>query len=225
MNTSTNSFWDQSKNLFLAYIQLIGFYFIFFILLGIIQQVFPGIDLTKYSQKDLMQLIEKEKLHAFFSLILIAPIIEESMFRTLLRPSSKELTLWGSTWIVSILWGVLPKMSWYYSYPLLLISISLVFFILSLLISKKILRKACAFLSQKEIWILQITAVVFGLFHIVNYVDSFLLDSALFLLIVPRIIAGHVFGTLKIKNRHIIWPITLHAMNNGIIYLLFILRS
>ena len=68
------------------------------------------------------------------------------------------------------------------------------------------------------VWIL--TAFIFGMVHISNYVDGFQIDLLLFLMIIPRIIAGFFFGKIKIENKSMAWPIAMHAMNNATVLIL-----
>ncbi|MFD2564836.1 CPBP family glutamic-type intramembrane protease [Aquimarina rubra] len=165
--------------------------------------------------------MKKDKLKAFLAMIVFAPIIEELMFRTLLKPKTKDLLLFLSSWTLFIL-GVFitSELVWYYRYLILILAIFLLYFSYSKVIPKQYLEKIKTYLNRYQVITLQITSVTFGFLHIFNYVDSFRIDSILFLLIVPRIIAGHIFGKIKIENNHIIWPILLHAMNNGVVFLI-----
>ncbi|MDH7444012.1 CPBP family glutamic-type intramembrane protease [Aquimarina sp. 2201CG14-23] len=178
-------------------------------------------DLKKYSQDGLFEILKDNKLKAFVSVIIYAPIIEELMFRTLIKPTKKELLLFLSIWTTfTINLFITLEQEWYYRYFIFLGFTLGIFFIYKRVISKKYLEKIKYFLNDHQLITLQITSIIFGFVHIFNYVDSFRIDSVLFLLIVPRIISGHMFGKLKIKNGHIIWPMLLHALNNGVVFLI-----
>jgi len=58
--------------------------------------------------------------------------------------------------------------------------------------------------------------------HIFNYVEGFELNFVLMLLIFPRIIAGYFFGKIKVENKGLIWPIAMHAMNNGLVFIVLL---
>ncbi len=210
---------NKIKNLFVFYFRLFGLYILFFICVALLQSIFPYLDLQKYSQDSLFEILKDNKLKAFIAMVVFAPIIEELMFRTLLKPKIKELLFFLSSWTLFIIGLFITlELEWYARYLIFIVSIFVIFFIYEQLISKKQLQKFKNFLENHQSITLQVTSITFGFLHIFNYVDSFKIDSVLFLLIVPRIIAGHMFGKLKIENEHIIWPILLHAINNGVVF-------
>lgn len=214
------------KKLFLFYFRLFGLYILFFICVALLQSIFPYLDLQKYSQDSIFELLKDNKLKAFVAMVVFAPIIEELMFRTLVKPQIKGLLLFLSSWTLFIIGLFITlELEWYYRYLIFLVAISGIFFIYEQVISKSYLEKVTSFLDNHQIITLQITSIIFGFLHIFNYVDSIRIDSILFLLIVPRIIAGHMFGKIKIENDHIIWPILLHAINNGVVFLIISSRS
>ncbi len=211
---------QRFKNLFLFLVQLFGLYILFFICVAFLETVID-LDLKKYSQDHLFKLLEENKLKAFLAMVVYAPVVEEFMFRTLIKPKTNELLLFLSSWslfIISILLFI--EIKWYYSYLLSAGIICGGFIVYKKIIQRTFLEKIAHILEKYQIITLQITSIIFGFIHIFNYVNSFMIDSILFLLIVPRIIAGHMFGKLKIKNGHIIWAIALHAFNNGIAFLI-----
>ncbi|WP_298320473.1 CPBP family glutamic-type intramembrane protease [uncultured Aquimarina sp.] len=217
---------SKIKNLLISYFRLFGLYILFFICVALLQSIFPYLDLQKYSQDSIFEILKDNKLKAFIAMVVFAPVIEELMFRTLLKPKVTGLLLFLSSWTLFIIGLFITlELEWYVRYLILIVSIGGIFFIYEQLISKKQLQKLKNFLDNHQLITLQITSIIFGFLHIFNYVDSFMIDSVLFLLIVPRIIAGHMFGKLKIENNHIIWPILLHAINNGVIFLIISTRA
>ena len=88
--------------------------------------------------------------------------------------------------------------------------------------SKERTEKVRIILSDYKIPALIITSLIFGLVHINNYVETFVIDIALFMLIVPRIISGAMMAWVKLKNKHLGWSIALHALNNGVVIVLMI---
>ncbi|WP_027393994.1 CPBP family glutamic-type intramembrane protease [Aquimarina latercula] len=209
------------KTLFVSYFRLFGLYILFFICVALLQSIFPYLDLQKYSQDGIFEILKENKLKAFFAMVIFAPFIEELMFRTLLRPKTSDLILFLTSWSL-FLTGlfITIEFEWYYRFLLLTFFVILLFFVYKKIISESFLEKVVTYLKEHQSITLQVTSIIFGFLHIFNYVDSFRIDSILFLLIVPRIIAGHMFGKIKIENNHMIWPILLHAINNGVVFLI-----
>ena len=98
-----------------------------------------------------------------------------------------------------------------------------VFTILKQLIPEQSTLKIRNFLSRHSTVVLIVSSLLFGMVHINNYVDTFVLNAALIALIIPRIISGFMMGLLKIKNENIVWPMALHAMNNGFVIIILII--
>ncbi len=209
--------------MFRNYGWMLGSYFVFFTLLGILQVVFPDLDILKYQQSDLNELMIKNPWKFVLLAVIIAPVLEEGMFRTLIRPSPNEFIFFLCSWILILTAIFIPvDVHWAIKFGFLLLFITLIYFFLKELIPREIQYKACSFLSRNYISIWVITSIIFGLVHISNYVDGFHIDFLLFLMIIPRIIAGFYFGKVKIENKSMVWPIAMHAMNNATV-LVFLL--
>jgi len=197
---------------------MLGCYFVFFIALGILKATFPEFEFERYQQTNLIQLMEENPWKFVIMAIIFAPLIEEGMFRTLIKPSQNELIFFISSWIFLGVISFIPAdVYWAIKYGFLILFMILTFLFLKEFIPKKLQVNLCLFLGNyyKFIWIL--TSVIFGMVHIFNYVEGFQLNFLLILLIIPRIIAGFFFGKIKIKNQGLFWPITMHAMNNAIV--------
>ncbi|HSM62378.1 MAG TPA: hypothetical protein VK833_00415, partial [Gillisia sp.] len=69
---------------------MLGSYFLFFTVLGILQIIFPSLDFLKYQQSDLNALMSENPWKFTLLAVLIAPVLEEGMFRTLIKPSPNE---------------------------------------------------------------------------------------------------------------------------------------
>lgn len=205
---------------------MMGSYIVFFIFLGTFQIFYPELDLEQYQQTEINRILQENPLQFILLAVVLAPVIEEGMFRTLIKPSRNELIFFLSIWILVLVMGyVVPlEIFWAIKYGSLLLLFVFSFFLLKALIPVSWQMKLTKFLTNhyKVLWIL--TALVFGMVHIFNYVEGFKLDFILFLLIIPRIISGFFFGKIKIENRSLIWPITLHAMNNATVLLLLFPR-
>ncbi len=217
---------EKLKNLVISYFRLFGLYIFFFFCVAILKEMFPAIDLDKYSGQEIITLFKNNKLMAFLSMVLIAPVLEETMFRSVIVPTHRTLLLFLSAWTLFGIQFFIPKLAlaWYFLYPIAILVFIAMYALYHYSIPKKLLYRSADFLSKHRILVLQITSILFGLMHIFNYVDTFSMDSSLFLMIVPRIIAGHVCGQLKITNKTLIWPIALHAMNNGLIFIILLMR-
>jgi len=214
----------KSKTLLTFYFRLFGLYILFFIIVAILQQLLPEIDLKKYSQDTIKELLNDNKLKAFFAMVIFAPIYEELMFRTLLKPTQKDILLFLSSWSLFFISLIIHfDFQWYYGSGISIAILIASYFCYKKLLNKVFLTKVILLLRKNEKITLQITSLAFGFMHIFNYVDTLMIDTVLFLMIVPRIIAGHMNGSLKIRNNHIIWPILLHAINNGVIFFMITL--
>lgn len=211
------------KNLLRNYGWMIGVYLIFFTLLGVLQVLFPDLDILKYQQTDLNLLITEDPWKFALLAVIVAPILEEGMFRTLIKPSPNEFIFFLCSWLLVCAAIFVPiDVHWAIKFGFLVLFVSLLYLFLREFIPKLFLFKTCRILNRNYVSIWMITALIFGMVHISNYVDGFQIDFLLFLMIVPRIIAGFYFGKIKIENKSMVWPIAMHAMNNATV-LIFLL--
>lgn len=197
---------------------MIGTYFLFFFLLGFLNTFLPELDLEKYQQTELFNLMDESPLVFILMAVIIAPLLEESMFRTLIKPSFTEIHIFICAVLAFIGLGFIPQEAHsLLKYGLVILSAIIIFLFLQSLKPSRFLRifRIILYRNYRLIWLL--TAALFGLVHIWNYVEGWQFDLILFLLIFPRIIAGYFFGKIKVENGNLIWPITMHAMNNGIV--------
>lgn len=197
---------------------MIGTYFLFFFLLGFLNTFLPELDLEKYQQTELFNLMDESPLAFILMAVIIAPLLEESMFRTLIKPSFTEIYIFICAVLAFVGLGFIPQEAHsLLKYGLVILSAIIIFLFLQSLKPSRFLRifRIILYRNYKFIWLL--TATLFGLVHIWNYVEGWQFDLILFLLIFPRIIAGYFFGKIKVENGSLLWPITMHAMNNGIV--------
>lgn len=196
----------------------------FFIIFAIFKSQFPDIFEKEYEQSALQELLKNNPLKLFVLAVVFAPIIEEMMFRTLIKPSHSDLILLLCSWPLFYLNRFIPAdVHWMIKLGFVAIFLLTVFVILKQLIPKEQTVKLRGFLSRFTITILIISSLIFGLVHINNYVEGFMVNAALIVLIIPRIISGFMMGILKIKNEHLGWSMALHAMNNGFVILILLL--
>lgn len=209
---------QKTKRLFGYYLKLWGMYIIFFIAAGILTAIYPEWAPEKYEQEFLNQLANESPLQFFILAVIFAPIFEEMMFRTLIKPRHTDIILLLCSWPIFYINRFLPvDVHWSIKIGFIGICLVLLFYVVKQLIPEERTKKIRTFLSKHYITALIVSSLLFGLVHINNYVDDFIINAALILLIVPRIIAGFMMGWVKIKNHGLVWSMSLHAMNNGFV--------
>ncbi|MUP46909.1 CPBP family intramembrane metalloprotease [Gramella sp. BOM4] len=218
-----NNFNLKLKNLFRNFMLMILSYFIFFFLLGIINLFVLELDFDQYQQIEILEIFNESPWKFAFLAIIAAPIIEESIFRSLLKPSKSSLRIFICSILYMLGIVIIPEEAhWSLRYLLLFGTISFIYYALGNLISDGLYRKICFYFYRYYIAIWIGGAILFGFVHIFNYLDSFELNLVLFLMIFPRIIAGFFFGKVKLENKNLIWPILLHSMNNSMVLILLL---
>jgi membrane protease YdiL (CAAX protease family) len=198
-------------------ILLFGIYILLGLLRLLLVKLYPQFSQTDYQQSQLQNLLQSNPLRAGIMIILVAPVIEELMFRSLIKPSHTDLVLFIAAWPVFIAATCIPPdVHWFFKVCFLAVVLACLTYIGTQLINPFKGRHLRSKISSWYIPIWILTSILFGLVHITNYVETFTLNIPLFLLIVPRIVAGFIFGYIKIKNKHLGWSIAMHSMNNAI---------
>ena len=211
------------KNLFRNFALMILCYFLFFVALRFLDLFVFDLDLNKYEQIEIMKVLEESPLKFIFLAAIAAPVIEESIFRSILKPTASNLKLFVCSILYIIGLILIPEEAhWALKYLLLFGCLGLFYYALGELVSEKIFKKACYWLHRYYLLIWIAGAVLFGFVHIFNYVDTFQIDLVLIIMIFPRIIAGFFFGKIKMENKNLIWPRLMHSMNNSMV-LIFLL--
>jgi len=218
-----NSLNAKVKNLFRNFSLMILCYFLFFATLQLFNTFFLDLDLQKYEQIEILKILEESPLKFIFLASIAAPIIEESIFRSTLKPTAASLKVFICAMMYLIGVILIPEdVHWSLKYLLLLGVLALVYHALGELIPETLYRSTCYWLHRYYFFIWILGSIIFGLVHIFNYVDTFQLDIALLLMIFPRIIAGYFFGKIKLENKGMIWPILMHSMNNTIVLIIIL---
>jgi membrane protease YdiL (CAAX protease family) len=216
----------KTKRLLGYYLKLWGLYILFFITAAILTSIYPELAPEKYKQEFLNLLLKENPLQLFILAVIFAPIIEEMMFRTLIKPSHTDIILLLCSWPLFYINGFLPDdVHWAIKTGFIALCLVLQFYIVHQLIPAERTIKLRGFLTKYYIPVLIVSSLLFGLVHINNYVDGFMINAALVLLIVPRILSGFMMGMIKIKNEGIGWSMGLHAMNNGFVVGIMILAQ
>ncbi len=190
-------------------------------LLGGLNEFFPQLDFDKYEQTEIFEMMTDNPVLFFILAVIIAPILEESLFRSLIKPSKNEILIFCCSWLFFFgLFFIPVEANIFLKYGLLILSGFIIFLFLKSAIPEKLLSKIQCFLTKyyRVVWV--VSAIIFGYVHVWNYVSNFEFNLILFFLIFPRIIAGYFFGRLKVQNKELYWPILLHAINNGMVILL-----
>ncbi len=196
-------------------------YFLFFSVIGFLKTIFPELDLDQYEQKEINQLLLENPLQFFLLAVVVAPVIEEGMFRTLIKPSLNDLIFFLSCWVVVITTVFIPEsIHWIVKLIFLAVFLIFAFTVLRKIIPVKWQWKLSLIFKRYTVLIWTLTSIVFGVVHVFNYVEGFELNLVLVLLIIPRIIAGFFFGKIKLENKSLVWPIAMHAMNNGLVVII-----
>ncbi|MCB7480677.1 type II CAAX prenyl endopeptidase Rce1 family protein [Christiangramia sediminis] len=218
-----NNLETKVKNLIRNFSLMILCYFLFFIVLQFLSVFIFELDLQKYEQIEILESLKENPLKFIFLAAIAAPVIEESIFRSILKPSATSLKIFICA--ILYLFGLIlipENAHWALKYILLLGVLALIYYAMGELIPERYYRRACYWLHRYYLIIWILGAIIFGFVHIYNYVDTFQLDLVLFLMIFPRIIAGYFFGKIKLENKGMIWPILMHSMNNSLV-LIFVL--
>ncbi|MCF4102611.1 CPBP family intramembrane metalloprotease [Gillisia sp. M10.2A] len=216
---------DKIKNLLRNYGKMLGVYFIFFMLLGMLSAAFPELDFERYKQLEMDLLLEGHPWKFVFMAVLFAPILEEGMFRSIIKPTRNNLSFFLCCWIVFFLSEFIPTdVYWPLKLTVVILISLLLFLFFREFLPDNFQKKTCQFLTKHYLPVWLITSVVFGLVHIFNYVDTFQINTMLILLIIPRIIAGYFFGKIKIENNNLLWSMGMHAMNNAAVVIFLIPR-
>lgn len=202
---------------------MLGSYFIFFIIIGILHSIFPGLDINQYEQTDLNDLIKETPLKFVILAVILAPIMEEGMFRSIVKPTKNEFIFFLCVWIIVLMAPLIPEdIFWALKFGFLILLAILLFIFLREFIPNSWQVNISYFLNKYYLYVWFLTSVIFGMVHIYNYVDGFQLDFILFIMIFPRIIAGFFFGKIKIENKGLGWSMAMHAMNNAtVLFFLF----
>ncbi len=202
-----------------SFFYLVGLYLLYGLLSTVLHNLFPNLDTASYEQSFIMEMLTENPLRALIMIVVVAPVIEEMMFRSLLKPSHIELILFIVIWPVFFLLRFVPlDVHWGLKLTFTGVFLFTVAYIAQQLIPRERTLNIRNWLCRYEVLIWIITSLVFGFVHITNYVDHFTINLALFLLILPRILAGFMIGWVKISNKNLPWAMALHAMNNGMAF-------
>ena len=135
--------------------------------------------------------IKERKAVLFLTIIIIAPLLEELIFRYQLK-----------NWYVSFLgWAVLISYLFYeFFYPQAYIAFAILITICSIPFYFKT-RKIIRFRFIKTVfkYHFYLTAIVFGLVHVTNYNEPFQYGFSVVLLVLPQLFMGFILGYVRMR--------------------------
>ncbi len=131
---------------------------------------------------------EMEPVLIFFFAVIMAPLLEEVMFRLILRFRSNFLILW------SIHIGVALQLGQ----------------------KRSLLKTARKVWDKFYDWVFYLMTMAFGLMHIMNFEPSLNIYLLAPILVAPQILIGINLGYLRVRFG-LIWSILFHAFYNGIL--------
>jgi len=131
---------------------------------------------------------EMEPVLIFFFAVIMAPLLEEVMFRLILRFRSNFLILW------SIHIGVALQLGQ----------------------KRSLLKTARKIWDKFYGWVFYLMTMAFGLMHIMNFEPSLNIYLLAPILVAPQILIGINLGYLRVRFG-LIWSILFHAFYNGVL--------
>ena len=160
-------------------------------------------------------------IRTFLVVVLLGPVIEESIFRLPLR--FKPINLAIATTVLS--WVFIGSLNAIYGnkecivFQILCVLIAMPIGVLTLYIGKKYSEKLKIFWTNNFRFIFYASFVLFGLFHAANFDITSKNIIYLPIIILPWFIAGHINGFIRVKYGFII-GILYHVLNNLVLVLL-----
>ena len=148
--------------------------------------------------------------------IILAPLCEESLFRSLLKFKKINIILFISA--LTLYGGIAIFHSNYFH--LSIISILLISFITLLIIIPR--SKIEAFIVTNFKYFFWATAIVFGLVHLSNFIGNiYILMAFSLILTAPQIVAGFILGYIRM-NYGLVYSMLFHvAINSTILLIVF----
>ncbi|WP_321309910.1 type II CAAX prenyl endopeptidase Rce1 family protein [Marinifilum fragile] len=150
----------------------------------------------------------------FFKVVVFAPLVEESLFRLLLKPKLKNLITYS---IISIV--LISYLFWMEKYVIAFVLLGIQFLVLMLLYKRQeYLRNFYRIYLKRFSYFFYFSVIMFGMVHLTNFkypelsIWIVLLSP---LLILPQLLMGCILGFIRMKWG-IIYCILFHATINGI---------
>jgi membrane protease YdiL (CAAX protease family) len=145
----------------------------------------------------------------FLSMVFLAPIIEELLFRLILKPKFQNL-------LIFLIFSGILAISFLVrkAFILFIIFLLLSVFCFIILISKKKFRKVQVYFLAHFPLLFYTSSVFFGFVHITNYEPfNYKLILIMPILVLPMILIGIILGFIRMKFG-ITYSVLLHSMIN-----------
>jgi len=198
---------DFSKNLKV----ILCYYFIFTVLLLLFSIIISSLKQFFGSEPKLF--VNKEI--QFFEVVLIVPVLEEILFRLMLRVNKFNLLIFSIWVFIFIL---------YKNFALNITSLIVLCLLFFLLFSLKN-NKSKLNLSKHESrffplsFLLYLSCFLFGAIHLLNFDSLDILNITIILYMISKVVAGFVFALLRLKFG-IFSSIIFHVFLNSLAYYL-----
>lgn len=181
--------------------------------------IFLNIILEKFSLTDnIKRDMDFNSLKWIIVVVILAPFVEEILFRSLLKFTKQNLILFSTILTAVIALEIFTS-------SILLASV-LSFTLLAILLTTKIcsISKVAAFINSRFKYFFYTSAIVFGLLHALNYGGSwYIILLFSFILGGRQIVGGFILGFMRM-NYGLIYSILFHMTINTITLLLFVKR-
>lgn len=217
------SFSSKLKELFVFLLIILIFSGGWVSFLDYLQSTFTFLDFSNFQQKQENSTYSTNIVATMLKTVFLAPILEEFVFRSLIKPNDKSIAIFFSGLAGLILYIFLGDIL--NPYILIAIVLTAVITTYALVINrgqKYINDLLLNAFNKNYIVILIITSIIFGLLHSFNYASLTEINTAVLLLVFPRIVTGFLYGIFKIRNG-LRWSIALHIMKNLIAVLIGLL--
>lgn len=195
---------------FFSNLRLVFYYYFILILFFIFLSVFVGS--LKYLFVNQPQIVLPIKV-IFLKVAIVAPIMEEILFRLLIRVNKFNLILFFIFLLISVLYEkyILPTVAYY-----IFIGCFLVLLFYKNLNNKiNIESNKSNFLSL----LIFLSCFLFGLFHLSNFKDINTINIIVIAYLVSKTLSGFAFVLLRLKFG-IIGSILLHIFINSLAYIM-----
>lgn len=193
-------------------------YFLLFYLVSIPISLFSGLLIKLLNISNVTISLSTIKLLLIG--IIIGPIIEEILFRLLLKPISKNIVIFLCFSIgISIRTGIKGEII--YAFTFSLVAVLCILILVNMKYLKIVQRK---FLFNFN-YVFYLSCILFGLLHVGNYSPfNIKLLLVIPILVLPQFIGGTIMGYLRMKFG-ILYSIIFHVLMNSIPILLILING
>lgn len=217
------SFSSKLKELFLFWLIILLFSGGWVVLLDYLKKTYTFLNFADLQQKQQNAIYSTDAVAIIFMTAFVVPILEEFVFRSLIKPNKKSIAVFLSGLVGLILYFFLgASIQPYLLIAILLTTVTLIYILVINKIKKYINDLLIKAFHKNYIAILFITSIIFGLLHCFNYASLTEINSAVLLLAFPRIVTGFLYGIFKIRN-DLTWSVALHILRNLIVVLIGLL--